>query len=287
MERKAFEQAIIETLRRGVHFGLRDVQPATNLYVALEDRLRVLIFNSVAGAEVDVNVRLQLPDGQVIPWRGQFFPTSNRASNSFEVDFAEGFLLDVSVSTPTAALRLGACYVVVQVIRGTGANAIVMRSLLANYLTTGMSVGWPEGPSAASVQDNGLVRSVQVSNPAAGSDWNVTVPTGARWQVQSVTEVFTASATVANRGLQLVADDGANILAIGEDQGSITAGQTGTFSFFLGANSIGGLAFNMASVAWVSPVLQQGFRVRSNTVGLQAGDQYSAIFLLVLEWIEQ
>src|SRR5437016_161510 len=88
------------TWPRGAHFGHRGLNPATNLYITVEDRLRVQIINSAAGAEVDVTARIQLPDGQVIPMRQQLFPTSNRALNTFDFDLAEGFLLDLTATSP-------------------------------------------------------------------------------------------------------------------------------------------------------------------------------------------
>lgn len=286
-EAKQIAQEIIETLRREVHFERRNLQPATTLYVTVEDRLRVLIFNSVAGAEVDLQLRMQMPDGQVIPYVRQLLPSSNRASNSFEQDLAEGFLLDCSVSTPTAGLRAGACYVVVQIIRGTGANAIVVRSLLANYVTTGMSVGWPEGPSASSVQGQGVVLAVPVSNPAAGADWTVTVPTGARWQVQGVTATLATSATVATRVPQFEIRDAGGVLLYTQGGASVAAGVAASqFSW------TGGVPQQANNQRAIEPLpdfcwLAQGMAIDTTTASIQVGDQWSSIRILVVEWIEQ
>ncbi len=287
LEKKEIEQVVVETLRRGVHFGVRDVQPATNLYLALEDRLRILVFNSVAGVEVDFTARLQMPDGQVIPYVRQLFPTSNRASNTFEQDMAEGFLLDISISTPTAAVRAGACYVLVQIIRGTGANAIVVRSLLANYLTTGLSIGWPEGPSGGSVQGTGLIRSVQVGNPAAGADWITTVPTGARWLVQAVFARFLADANVATRQIVLqIKDASANKLVELPGAFAPTAGQGQNYVYLGGVNNNTGIGDSVQPLPDVASYLQ-GFTIGTATTSIQVGDQWSQISLFVQEWIEQ
>ena len=287
MEKQQIEQVVIETLRRGIHFAHREVSPATPLYIALEDRLRILVFNSVAAAEVDVELRLQLPDGQVIPWRGQFFPTNNRASNSFEQDLAEGFLLDVSVSTPTAAVRAGACYVVLQIIRGTGANAIVMRSLLANYVTTGMAVGWPEGPSGSSVQGQGLAYAFTVANPAAGADWVATVPTGARWLVQFVSAALTTSAAVATRVPQIqIKDAGGTIVWENSGDNTVAGVTNAQYSWAGGVPLQGNNNVNQMPIPDFCYLLQ-GFTIGPLTPGLQAGDQWSAIRVTVVEWIEQ
>lgn len=287
MAEKELVRELIETLHREVRFGKHDVQPATNLYVTVEDRLRVLIFNSTAAAEVDVLWRLQLPNGEVIPFVRQLFPTSNRASNSFEQDLAEGFLLDCSVSTPTAALRAGACYVLVQIIRGTGVNAIVVRSLIANYLTTGLSIGWPEGPSQGSVQGNGLARSFNLGSFTAGTDFTVTVPTGARWLVQNLEATLVTSAAVATRQVVIEVLDNNGLLCWAAPASSTqTASLTDTYSFTGGVNP-GGTAPNFITPLPDVVQLAQGFKIVTVTTALQAGDQWTAAVINVIEWIEQ
>lgn len=276
----------IATLPRDVHFGRRELNPATNLYLTLEDRLRVQVINSVAGIEVDIQARIQLADGQVIPMRQQLLPGATRALQTFEFDLCEGFLLDLTVSTPTANTRVGGCFVVCGLIRGTGTNAIPSRTLISNYVNSGNFIGWPEGPSQQSIQGAGLARSVQQANPAAGADVVITVPTGARWLIQSLSAQLVTSAAVANRTPHLVVDDGANTLFNSPASAAQAAGVTVVYS------ACGGVQAAFADGAAVLPIPDvssylQGWRIRTLTTNLQAGDQWQNIWLNVIEWLEQ
>jgi len=274
------------TMPRSAQFANYDVEPAANLYITVEDRLRVLLFNSVAGAEVDITLRLQLPSGEVIPMQRAMLPANNRAVQTFEFDLAEGFLLDIAAVTPTASVRSGACFVVAQIIRGTGANAVPSRTLISNYVTSSNLIGWPEGPAQNPVQGNGLARSVQVANPAAGADWVTSVPAGARWLVQSVRAVLTASAAVANRIVHLViTDGGGNTLFNVAASGNQVAGQA------IGWSACGGVQAALNDGAGLLPLPDvasylQGWTIGTATTAKDAGDQWSAISLNVLEWIE-
>jgi hypothetical protein len=277
----------IITGARGAHFSTKDLNPATQLYITVEDRLRVQVYNSLAGVEVDVSARLQLLDGQVIPIRLAFLPTANRANNIYDTDLAEGFLLDLTVSTPTAGCRVGQTFVVVSIIRGYAANAIPSRTIVSNYVNTGNSIGWPEGPNQQSVQGVGVPRSINVSNPAAGSDWSLTVPTGARWLIQSVTANFLASATVANRRIGIWLFDAlSNTFFQGSDVAPTTAGQGKSVSAAGGLTNYNTAAATQIGLPDVASYLQ-GFSIQTVTNAIQVGDLWSSIYVNVIEWLEQ
>lgn len=274
------------TLPRGAHYALTGLNPATQLYITVEDRCRVQIVNSVAGVEVDVTARIQLPNGEVIPMRQQFFPASTRALITFELDLTEGFLLDVAVTTPTAAIHVGNTFVLVQIIRSTGANAIPSRTLISNYVSTGLSLGWPEGPNQQSVQGTGAVSSFVVANPAAGSDIAVSVPTGARWLMQSFAGQLVTSAAVANRIPHIVISD------IGGNQlWNVAAPAAQVASTTVRYSACGGVAVSSNDNATIMPIPDvalnfQGFSFNTLTTGLQAGDQWQNIRISIVEWLE-
>jgi hypothetical protein len=274
------------TLPRGVGFALSKVDPPSTLYVAVEDRMRVTIVNSLAGIEVDCLLRLMLPDGQIIPMKQAFNPGAARAAQLFEFDLCEGFLLDVSVTTPTAAARRGMCFVDVTLIRGTGATALPLCNLIDAYVTSNGNQGWPVADNYDSVLGEGSLRAVQIANPAAGAEFSTAVPVGARWELVAITAQLVTAVAAANRAPAIQITDGAahvlaNIPFVGTQAASLTqfySAQEGGPAFQSGNNNLTGLARNCK--------LLQGWTVGSLTTLIQAADQWQNIWLHVMEWIE-
>jgi hypothetical protein len=271
-----------EGLRQGaewVYFG--------GVYIQLEDRLRVQVFNSLASAEIDVTARLLRPDGQIIPIRQQFFPTSNRAVNNFELDLAEGFLLDVALTTPTAGVKCGQLFATAQIIRNTGANAIVDHVLVADNIVTGQGAAWPQGTIWQSVENVGVIRSITGTTPAAGADIVETVPTGARWSLMSIRTQLVTSATAATRAPLFFVDDGVNAYFEDASQLGQAASQTRAWvwSSLPYTQEPGGATVVNQGIP--SPTLMAaGHRFRTSTGQIQAGDQWSAPQYVVMEWLE-
>jgi len=277
----------IETLHRGAHFSARDLNPATPLYITVEDRLRISLFNVFNAPTVNITLRIQLPDGQVIPMVQAMTPASTRAAVTQELDLAEGFLLDLSVTTPTAAIRVGGLFAVAQIIRGTGANAILVRTLLSSYVTTGGSVGWPEGPNQLSTAGQGFLRAINQGNPAAGANWSVTVPNGARWLIQSVESRLVTSAAVANRIPHIVITDGA-----GDELFNSPASAAQAASLTVRYSACGGVQAAVNDGAAIVPIpdvasMLQGWTIGVTTTAIDVADQWSNIWLNLVEWNEQ
>jgi hypothetical protein len=271
------------TLARGALFQAGDLNPATNLYITVEDRLRVQIINAVAGIEVDVTARIQLVDGQVIPMRQVISPAATRAVITTDFDLCEGFVLDLTITTPTAAARAGGCFVLCSLIRGQGTNAIPSRILVSNYLSSGNAIGWPEGPSQPSTQGPGLVRSLQQANPVAGADWVVTVPVGARWVLQSLSAQLVTAVAVANRFPHLQIRDGA-----GNVMWDTAAAAAQAASLTVRYSATGGVQAVVVDTSAVLPIpdlvqLLQGWTIQTATGAIQAADQWQNIWLNVVE----
>jgi len=274
------------TLPRGVDYSRDDLNPAVNLYVTVEDRLRVSILCQTAATEVDVIARIQRPDGQVIPMLQQIKPASSAAIQNFEFDLTEGFLLDVSATTPTAAIRVGAIFVIVELIRGTGANAFASRVLVSNFVSTSVVIGWPEGPNQASVQNAGQVTASLGGNPGAGNEINIQVPAGVRWLLQSFNTQLTTSATVANRTPHIRITDAAGNLFW-----DCAASAAQAASLTVQYSACGGVqpTFNDNSAIFPVPdvmMLLQGWRIRTLTTNLQAGDTWLNPNVNVISWPE-
>lgn len=274
------------TWRRGARFAHAGLDQAADVYITVEDRMRVNIVSGIAGVEVDVMARIARPDGQVIPMRQQFFPGSARALQTFDFDLCEGFLLDVVVSTPTAGVRRGGVWCDVNLIRGQGANAFPVRDLIDDYLTLQSNPAFPDGENTNSVTGGGFLRAVQQANPAAGAEFVVTVPAGARWEVLSINAQLVTSAAVANRQPVFQITDGAtHVMHNTQFSGNQAASLTFQYSAAEGDSVAVNAPFNQGALPH-NCFLLQGWTLQSLTTNIQAADQWSAIWLMVQEWSE-
>jgi len=274
------------TWLRAARYADEGLNPATPLYITVEDRFRLALISSLAGVEVDVTARLQRPDGQVIPIRMQFFPTLSVLVQNFDFDLAEGFLLDISVLTPTAGVRVGAVFAVAQIIRQAGANAIPSRTILSNYVSSGNVIGWPEGPNQQSVQGSGVPVSLQQANPAPGADWTFTIPTANRLLVQSISAQLVTSVAVANRQPHFQEADAAGHVLWDVAASAVQAASI-TVRYSLAGGVTGAVNDNSAIVP-IPQVAQllQGWTIKSVTTAIQAADQWQNIWVNAIEWAE-
>ena len=112
------------------------------------------------------------------------------------------------------------------------------------------------------------------------------MPTGARWNLRSLTATLTTDGTAQTRVATLIIDDGATTLF----QMPYATGQAATlvYKYFweaLGYN-VGLVALNVYVPVPLPFPLLAGWRVRSSTTLLGAADQWSSIQYDVEEWIE-
>lgn len=260
-----------------ITFATSGLQPPTPLYVTKSDQLQVQVWNSLAAIEVDVTGRLLRADGSIIRLFQQLFPTSNSLANTFTVALTDGFLLDLSVNSPTASVLRGQCFIRGTLVRGPVAALSAVQLLVQDYIGTGQGVQWPGGLIRGSTESSGFVTS-QLVSVGAGLDWSVTVPTGQRWRITHFFAQFTASATVATRIPFIFVKDGSgNIIFENSGTASVTASQFVTISGGPGVGNGGsltaGFVVSLPMPAW----LTKGMSFGSNTSSKQVGDQWSAI----------
>lgn len=119
--------------------------------------------------------------------------------------------------------------------------------------------------------------SVTGADPAANAEWSITVPSGERWLLQSVFAQLVQGATQTPR-VQLIIDDGTNVLFQAAASTAQAASTTATYSFapgFAPSHDI----LTAASNSFIIPipanmVLEAGYRIRSNTVGKGANSDW-------------
>lgn len=124
------------------------------------------------------------------------------------------------------------------------------------------------------------------TNPAAAAEISQTVPTGKWWKLLAIKFTLVADANVANREVDLILDDGTSageFARIGPLSVQ-TAGLTQHYTYGLGLQ-MGTIP--LTSTAKISPLpdlyLGPGYRFRTTTQNIQAGDDLSAPVFYYLE----
>ena len=190
----------------------------------------------------------------------------------------------LQVSPETAPVRRGECYVRVTLLMG-GFPVGVLSSC---YLTDSKTISYPPGQFESWTDGEGLIRAVNIANPAAGAEISTSVPTNTRWQLLGARFVLTCDANAANRRVTLIIDDGTNE-TLADSAGALqTANQARNYSFADGIPADTGFIGAELRVAIPTTLkLFQAWRIRTSTAALQVGDQFSSIYLVVMEWIEE
>lgn len=267
-----------------LEFTKAGLQPPGAAYLERDDNLLLQVVSPTITSTVRVTLRVLLPSGQINTWvESRAVLTATQAFNLLPLTALECFLLSVSISSD--APNRGACFVRLLIQRGTGSSDVALGQVLCQgYASLYETLTFPNGLPESSLAGSGLMRLVTVAAPGAGADFVVTVPAGRHWKLLGVEASLAASAAVASRSPNGVIDDGAanpfripgNIL--------ITATQTIFVNFLQG-----GAGASSSGLADIIPLpfglrMLPGWRFSSITTNLQAGDQWSAVQLIVEEF---
>jgi hypothetical protein len=268
-----------------VHFARTMLPPATALYMTVDDRLQARIFAPNGPNVVNLSWRLQTPDGQVIPgFRTVTATTAGTTPLVVVLEQVEGYVLSVTVETP--GTPRGQVFVQVEVIRGVGTGDSTSGHVLAaGYPGSGTKIGFPQSPIASPSNGPGWTSVITVSVPSAGADWTQTVPPGEQWIVRAVRAVLTTSATVGNRiPILTLTDAAAHILTQSYNSIADVASNNANFMWANGyqQQNLG----NLFTQPWPYELrMQAGWILSTSTLGIVAGDQWSAIQLTVERFI--
>jgi hypothetical protein len=224
--------------------------------------------------------------GIVEPMQQQFVLTAAVPSATRIVQMGEGYLLSLGCSAQLANVR-GQTFARAILVRPTGIAASETLPLFGDYVTLFGGSGYPVGRFLSASEGPGWIHSIQVANPSAGADWTFTLPPQQRLRLDSFNAVFTASATVANRLVQVIVDDGVNTVWTDDLNAAITASQVVNVSVTQTNIPTGAVTTILHAVVPPGVILPGNWRLRTSTGAIQAGDQWSAIWLNVEEWVDQ
>jgi len=127
-------------------------------------------------------------------------------------------------------------------------------------------------------------RIVTTAKPAAGVDVKATVPGATKWKVWSLRASLTTSAIAANRVPHLQITDGPNGHVVTDFPAGNNQLAASTINYAAGAGVVAANFDNtLVFVLPVDVVLLQGWTLGFATTALDAGDQWTALALLVTE----
>lgn len=119
------------------------------------------------------------------------------------------------------------------------------------------------------------------TDPAAGAEASVTVPAGDNWTLTSALISLVTDATVANRRVHLIIDDGTttvlNLVGSVDQAASLTV----VYSWTAGGNDSAAVRDGVLNLGQLPTDLRllPGWRIRTLTTGLQAGDNYGPLIV--------
>lgn len=261
------------------------VQPPSLFYITRDDVIQITVAAPIVNTVVQISWRFLSPDGQVLPFFETFTVTAT-AGTPFVKKYqnAEGFMLSMSVYTPNAPY--GQAFISVAVRRGGGSADVTTGDIfLQGYPGQVGGIAYPQSRIRSPFDGRGRMRSIAMTNPAAGADWTTTVPAGVAWIVRGVTAQLDTSVAVATRAVTLqFLDSSANLLLDSIGGATEVASIDDVYSWFNGGQaSFEGLVISGGLPAEFR--LPAGWVIRSATANIDAGDQWSKIVLTVEEFI--
>jgi hypothetical protein len=259
------------------------------LYVTNDDNVQLTVWNSNALlTEVQFQVRVLKPDGSIVILTYKLpNPTSDRTRNTIAFQLTEGFLLGAVVGPPGAAMVRGQAFCNLAILRGAVSNPLWTDLLIADYITTAFLPAWPYGQLRNAADGQGNVTSNVGAAPGAGADPSITVPTRALWLLQSVKTHLLTDGVAGNRqvGLQILGGGGANIFT-----GNAAAAQAASlgydYSFAPGLALDAHTPIEQTAPLPAGLLLQPGSLISFVCLGIDAGDQFAAVSVQVVEWLD-
>lgn len=255
-------------------------------FLTADSDLRIDSFNSAVGVILTIALRILGMDGQVESIALAHTPLTTRLIKTENYRLREGWLLSAQVIASTGSPRRGQCFVRVSLIRGLSGASISEATVLQGYVMDTNAIAWPGSAIRGSAEGPGVIRSIVGTNPAAGLEISEVVPANTRWRLQSFRFQLVASVAAANRRPTLIIDDGANELWRQNSNVNQVASETSVYEAAAGASytTIDARTYSLPLPSGL--VLAEGFRIRTLTAAIDAGDDYAAPIYSVEEWIE-
>lgn len=272
----------------GLSFATDKIQPPAQYWVTPDDLLVVGIANARAGVNVAIQCRLWTPEGKLSNPNFMVQPPNDRVLRYTAVPLYYGFLVSVAAfATGTPLPVRGQTYVTIQVVRPPLTSFVNVLSMGADYIEGANFVQWPYARIVGATESPGALFQLYGTTPGAGSDWSLTVPTGARWRVRLIFATLVTGGAAGTRVVQLqltTAGQGLALISCPNSQGP-----TSNLGYTFAPNLVLTVAAGFNPCVYLPPdlVMPAGSTINAITNGLQAGDQWTAPSFYLEEVLEQ
>ena len=257
----------------------------TGIIIDDKDFLVVSTRNSLPGVAISIEARVMDLEGRIHHHRFSHTPNTDRSSARSEFRVGAGLLVGVGVAATAGSPKRGQTFFCLFLSRDAAAPNNLMVPLTADYVVSGVALGWPGAPLRSSVEGPGIIRQFTGTDPAAGAEIVEVVPTGARWRLLGMRFRLITDANVGLRSVRMAIDDGVNIIVQSGPNATQAENDSGNYHVSrstVSPNNAADRFINMAADIF----MMAGFRIRTTTGGIQAGDNFIAPQMLVEEWIE-
>lgn len=301
----AFKSASIPNV---VTFIFKGIAPPPSLYVQKDDQVQFTGISNQANEVVVFNIRflrlevplggqpdhppadLLLSDkpvlGTIIEFQQAVPVTLGRAGNTLLQQVGEGFILSL-LATATVATTRGQTFAKATIFRGLTGTKGSAQVFFSDYVSNFHAASWPGGNQRHVSEGPGFLHSIQQANPAAGADWVFTVPANSRMRPVTLEAQLAVANSGAARPIEIIVDDGVNIVARMATNAAAPINATANVNFSTAGTPSTSIASDLYAQQPAGMILPPGFRIRSVTTNIVAGDAWTNIWFLMEEWLDQ
>lgn len=280
----AFQPAV---KNRDVFLADCGIDPPIANYIDVDDVFVAIASANGSAGPFNINMRIMRPDGRVeiVTKTLGSIPGGGTVSTTWTE--REGYLLSACFTSPGGLAGTFPIWVQLGIRRGGSNFPNDHRVLIAAYAGTTNNPSWPDRQPQRGAEGPGWVMSTLVTTPAAGADWTYTIPAAQRMSIYLVSAQLVAANAGTPRVVTLQLKDYAgNFLAAIDCPNTQAINTTFRYTAYAGA-FIGGTAGTNLYIPLPSPLFaQQNYVLSSSTLNINAADQWSAIRIAALQWID-
>lgn len=255
-------------------------------YIGLDDRLLVQAISRAPGQMLTVSGRILLVQGKVQPF--QFTVPMGDALTlvTFPFQLAQGFIVGLQVNTSETVPCEWWTYVKIGLTRGGGNPLRPFQPLMSGYVGNVFAFGYPRDKNQRPTDGPGVLVERTIQPPDPGTDWTYFCPRWTRQKVLAILATLTTSAVDGDRQVVIhMNGDGPTafqLAASGTQAASlVTPYNIGPVPVYAGSSALG---FTIPLPDGL--VLDYQCSIGSTTGNIDAGDQWSSVAILALEWAD-
>ena len=250
------------------------------------DWLALTLTTSDATGSVEINGRILTDQAEIVPFTQLMTFSGTGSQTAIVARLGGGWLQGFSVHRVSGTLTDGEVVAAVHLGTGEGATAryecCLASGEITNIRSLGMGAFLIRGPEVTTTTTVTAV--IATAAPAAGVEMSFTVTAAQAWEIFSMQGKLVTSATVATRTVAVRCDDTTNKGFYLES----TTTQTATVTKYYNFSPVGAMwtaaTSNIYMISIPPVILPAGARIRTDTSGLQATDQWSECTLVYRQY---